>query len=968
VTDLAPLAAGARVLVTGAGITGRSVSAVLEPMGVRLTICDDDPKALQRLITPASVVTTDDAVAHIGDYALVVTSPGFAPTTPVLAAAAAGGVPIWGDVELAWRLDRAGRFGPPRRWLVVTGTNGKTTTTSMLHAMLVAAGMRAVLCGNIGNPVLDVLAEPADLLAVELSSFQLHWAPSLRPEAGVVLNVAEDHLDWHGSMRAYAQDKARVLDGRVAVAGLDDPVAARLLQTAASPVRVGFRLGEPHNGELGVRDGMLVDNAFANDVALAPTAIIPVAGPVGVLDALAAAALARAVGAPPDAIAEALSAFEVGRHRAEMVAEIDGVTYVDDSKATNPHAAQASISAYRRVVWIAGGLLKGASIDEMVIAVANRLVGAVVIGRDRALVREALSRHAPDVPVVEVVTGEDSGVLGNSESSVNSVTRVIDRGEDSIGDAVMSSVVGRGVLRPVQRVRPSRRRVRLGRPRRDPVGPVSNILTRLRHRRTNADTEVPAGEAAPEARGPRTRFGAWLGRPMTSFHLIIAVTALLITLGLTMVLSASGVHSYDEDGSPWAIFGRQVLWTVIGLFAFYIAMRMPVQIMRSLAFTGFAVTIVMLVLVLIPGIGKEANGSRGWFVIAGFSMQPSELAKIAFAIWGAHLLAARRMERASLREMLIPLVPAAVVALALIVAQPDLGQTVSLGIILLGLLWYAGLPLRVFVSSLCAVMASAAVLAVSEGYRSDRVQSWLNPNADAQGSGYQARQAKFALANGGVFGDGLGQGTAKWNYLPNAHNDFIFAIIGEELGFVGAVGLLLLFGLFAYTGMRIARRSADPFLRLLTATATLWVMGQVFINVGYVVGLLPVTGLQLPLISAGGTSTATTLLIVGIMANAARHEPEAVAALRAGSDDRVNRVLRLPLPSPYVPTRTEALRDRLRSKPAKRTAGKPAPKPVKEQRRKPHPAERPVRRSRHHGSARDDRGRRARTLEGQRYG
>jgi cell division protein FtsW len=287
---------------------------------------------------------------------------------------------------------------------------------------------------------------------------------------------------------------------------------------------------------------------------------------------------------------------------------------------------------------------------------------------------------------------------------------------------------------------------------------VSNILTRLRHRRTkpNSDAVVEAAEA----RGPRTRFGAWLGRPMTSFHLIIAVTALLITLGLTMVLSASGVHSYDEDGSPWAIFGRQVLWTGIGLIAFYIALRMPVQLMRSLAFTAFALTIVMLILVLIPGIGHEANGSRGWFVIAGFSMQPSELAKIAFAIWGAHLLAARRLERASLREMLIPLVPAAVIALALIVAQPDLGQTVSLGIILLGLLWYAGLPLRVFLSSLIAVMVSAAVLAVSEGYRSDRVQSWLNPGADAQGSGYQARQAKFALANGGVFGDGLGQGTA----------------------------------------------------------------------------------------------------------------------------------------------------------------------------------------------------------------
>jgi cell division protein FtsW len=496
---------------------------------------------------------------------------------------------------------------------------------------------------------------------------------------------------------------------------------------------------------------------------------------------------------------------------------------------------------------------------------------------------------------------------------------------------------------------------------------VSNILTRLRLRRTKSADDTPA---ADKSREPRTRFGAWLGRPMTSFHLIIAVTALLVTLGLTMVLSASGVHSYDEDGSPWAIFGRQVLWTIVGLIAFYIALRMPVQLMRSMAFSGFALTIVMLVLVLIPGIGKEANGSRGWFVIAGFSMQPSELAKIAFAIWGAHLLAARRLEHASLREMLVPLVPAAVIALALIVAQPDLGQTVSLGIILLGLLWYAGLPMRVFASSLFAVMASAAVLAVSEAYRSDRVQSWLNPGADIQGSGYQARQARFALANGGVFGDGLGQGTAKWNYLPNAHNDFIFAIIGEELGFVGAVGLLCLFGLFAYTGMRIARRSADPFLRLLTATSTLWVMGQVFINVGYVVGLLPVTGLQLPLISAGGTSTATTLLIIGIMANAARHEPDAVAALRAGREDTVNRLLRLPLPESYVPTRTEALRDRLRSRPAAKpakAARKPDRKPVTDKRRKPHPADRQVRRSGHHGG-RNGTGRRARSLEGQRYG
>jgi len=435
---------------------------------------------------------------------------------------------------------------------------------------------------------------------------------------------------------------------------------------------------------------------------------------------------------------------------------------------------------------------------------------------------------------------------------------------------------------------------------------------------------------------------------MTSFHLVVAVAALLTTLGLIMVLSASGVRSYDDDGSPWAIFARQVLWTVIGLFAFYLALRVPVRVMRRTAFSGFAITIVMLVLVLIPGIGKEANGSRGWFVVAGLSMQPSELAKIAFAIWGAHLLAARRMEMASLREMLIPLVPAAVIALALIVAQPDLGQTVSLAIILLGLLWYGGLPMRVFVSSLIAAIASAAILAVSEGYRSDRVRSWLNPGADPQDSGYQARQAKFALANGGIFGDGLGQGTAKWNYLPNAHNDFIFAIIGEELGFVGAFGLLALFGLFAYTGMRVARRSADPFLRLLTATTTLWVLGQAFINVGYVVGLLPVTGLQLPLISAGGTSTATTLLMMGVIANAARHEPEAVAALRAGRDDRMNRLLRLRPPEPYSPTRVEALRDRLRSRPAAPKQAKQPKAPAKQQR---NTSARPVRRSVHHGGA-----------------
>ena len=436
---LEPLTPGAPVLVAGARVTGRAILGALQRFGATATLCDDDP-AMLGPYAENGVATVDPATAaaHIAEYALVVTSPGFRPSAPVLAAAAAAGVPIWGDVELAWRLDAAGHYGPPRRWLVVTGTNGKTTTTSMLHAMLTAAGRRSVLCGNIGDPVLDVLEQPADLLAVELSSFQLFWAPSLRPEAGVVLNIAEDHLDWHQTMAEYTAAKARVLDGRVAVVGLDDSRAAALLGTAAAPVRAGFRLGEPAAGELGVRDGQLIDRAFADDLTLLPVDSIPVPGPVGVLDALAAAALARSVEVPAEAIAEAIASFRVGRHRAEVVLVADGIRYVDDSKATNPHAAEASILAYPRVVWVAGGLLKGASVEAEVARVASRLVGAVLIGQDRQEVAEALSRHAPDVPVVQVVTGEDAGMNATAVAPGADVT---DDSQVNIGTRVMAAAV-----------------------------------------------------------------------------------------------------------------------------------------------------------------------------------------------------------------------------------------------------------------------------------------------------------------------------------------------------------------------------------------------------------------------------------------------------------------------------------------------------------------------------------------------
>jgi len=444
VTDLSSglslLSPGARILVAGARVTGRAIVAALAPLDVDLSVCDDDPSAARRM-DGVRALTPDDAIARVSEFALVVTSPGFPPTAPVLAAAASAGVPIWGDVELAWRLDAAGRYGPARRWLVVTGTNGKTTTTSMLYDMLIADGRRAILCGNIGEPVLDVLSRPADVLAVEVSSFQLFWAPSMLPEAGVVLNIAEDHLDWHGGFEAYAAAKARALDGRVGVVGLDDGPAAALLPDCAAEMKVGFRLGEPGPGELGVRDGVLVDRAFGEDVPLAAVSTIPVAGPVGVLDALGAAALARAVGVTAEAVAAALGAFRVGRHRAEKVGEIDGVHYVDDSKATNPHAAEASVLAYPRVVWVAGGMLKGAAVDATVARVADRLSAAILIGRDRAAFADALSRHAPDVPVIQLVTGEDAVVNETSESDVTNETQLIDASGPRSGWQVMAAVV-----------------------------------------------------------------------------------------------------------------------------------------------------------------------------------------------------------------------------------------------------------------------------------------------------------------------------------------------------------------------------------------------------------------------------------------------------------------------------------------------------------------------------------------------
>ena len=407
---------------------------------------------------------------------------------------------------------------------------------------------------------------------------------------------------------------------------------------------------------------------------------------------------------------------------------------------------------------------------------------------------------------------------------------------------------------------------------------------------------------------PRTRFGTWLQRPLASFHLVVTIATLLTVLGLVMVLSASSVESYAGGGSAYALFNQQAMYAVLGSVLFYIALRMPIRTLRKLSFPAFVISVIMLVLVLIPGIGVEVQGARRWFMIGSISVQPSEIAKVTFALWGAHLLASRRSENASLKDIVIPLVPAGLIVCGLVVLQPNLSTTIALGIVLAALLWFGGLPVKVFAAIMASGAVAAVVLALSAGYRSARVTGWLGTDNDPQGTGYQARQALYSLADGGILGRGLGQSRAKWSYLPNSHNDFIFAIIGEELGFIGCSLVMGLFALFVYTGLRIAMRSADPFLRLLTAAATSWITAQAVINIGYVVGLLPVTGLQLPLVSAGGSSLAITLLMFGIIANAARHEPEAIAALHAGQEGRFARLVRLPKPEAYSPSKAEAAR------------------------------------------------------------
>ncbi|MEO6470774.1 MAG: UDP-N-acetylmuramoyl-L-alanine--D-glutamate ligase [Aeromicrobium sp.] len=412
---------GIRALVTGFGVSGFAAADSLQHLGASVTVLDDgDSESLREKGTLLEILGVDVRLGEgatdklPADIDLVVTSPGWRPSSLLLVEAAARGLPVWGEVELAWRL----RGENPAPWLAVTGTNGKTTTVQMLDAILCAEGFNSVAVGNVGVPILEAVMNPEgfDVLAVELSSFQLHWSSSISAKSSAVLNVAPDHLDWHGSLRAYAADKGKIYEhAQVAcVYNVQDSATEDLVREADVEEgcrAIGFTLGIPAPGMIGLVDDAIADRAFIDGRSTSAAELgsindLSSQAPHNVANALAAAALARSHGVSARAVRDGLRGFKPDAHRIADVATRRGVRYVDDSKATNTHAAQASLQSFDSVVWIAGGLAKGASFDGLVEATRNRIRGVVLIGRDRNVIADALRRHAPDVRVVEVENGE----------------------------------------------------------------------------------------------------------------------------------------------------------------------------------------------------------------------------------------------------------------------------------------------------------------------------------------------------------------------------------------------------------------------------------------------------------------------------------------------------------------------------------------------------------------------------------
>jgi cell division protein FtsW len=394
----------------------------------------------------------------------------------------------------------------------------------------------------------------------------------------------------------------------------------------------------------------------------------------------------------------------------------------------------------------------------------------------------------------------------------------------------------------------------------------------------SGSTSAPA-----DSSGGRRPLPWWqrLESPVTTYYLLLSATAMLVVIGLVMVLSASSVTSYKDTNSSYTIFLNQLQFAVVGVIGAFVASRIPLITWKRLSVPLLAAALFLQALVFVPGLGLSVNGNRNWIHIAGRQVQPSEFAKVALVLFGATVLTKKRRKLGELMHVAVPLVfPAGALLLLLVLGGGDLGTGLVFLAIIAGMLFAAGVPARMFLMAGAASALLAAAMALTSANRMGRIQTWLGGCTDPNKC-FQTIHGQYALADGGWWGVGLGASREKWSWLPAAHNDFIFAIIGEELGLPGTLVIIALFALVGFACYRLVCRTHDFFIRVATAGVMVWILAQAMINIGGVIGLLPVIGVPLPLVSSGGSALMATLFGLGMLLSFARNEPGCRAALAA---------------------------------------------------------------------------------------
>jgi cell division protein FtsW len=372
-----------------------------------------------------------------------------------------------------------------------------------------------------------------------------------------------------------------------------------------------------------------------------------------------------------------------------------------------------------------------------------------------------------------------------------------------------------------------------------------------------------------------------LDRPLTAYYLLVGASALLLTIGLIMVLSASSVYSYEQTNNSYTVVQRQLTWVALGLPLAYLASRLPLRTVRHLSTFGLLVAALLLAMTRVPGLGVTRNGQTNWLALGPLQLQPSEIAKLAVIVWAAHVYANKERRLGELQHLIVPVVPGMALVAGLVVLQRDLGTALVLFAIMLGMLWVVGAPMRLFALALSVIGVGAFYMATTSAERRERLLSFADPFKDYHDSGWQPAHGLYALSSGGLFGQGIGASQQKWGDLPEAHTDYIFAVLGEELGLIGTLLVLGLFLTIAYAAIRVATVTKDPFIRYTSFGITIWLLGQTIINVGMVLAVLPVIGIPLPLVSYGGSALLPSLIALGLLIGFARSEPEAARALAA---------------------------------------------------------------------------------------